>query len=52
MLNRQLIIFAILAFYLLVKVLRESRFVKVTAIKLLKPIGTTYKVSYRVLSRV
>ena len=49
---QQLIIFIILAFYLFVQVLQQSRFIRVTAIELLKLIGTTYKVLYRVLSRV
>ena len=52
MLNRQLIIFAILAFYLLVKVLQGSRLIRVLVIELFKLIRTTYKVLYRVLSGV
>jgi hypothetical protein len=49
MLNRQLIIFAILAFHPLIKVLWRFRFIKVTAIEFLELMGTAYKVPYRVL---
>ena len=52
MLNRQLIIFAILAFHPLVEVLWGSRFVRVTTVKLLKLIGIIYKILYKVLSGV
>jgi len=49
MLNRQAIIFAILALYLLIKVLRGSRFVRVLVIKFFKSLGAVYKVLGRVL---
>ena len=52
MLDRQLIVFAILALHPFVEVLRGSGFVRVTAMELLKLIGTTYKVPCRVLSGV
>ena len=49
---RQLIVFTILALYLLVQVLQGSQFIRVTAIEFLKLIGTTNKVLYRVLGRI
>jgi hypothetical protein len=51
-LNRQLIVFTILAFHPLVEVLWRSRFIRVTAIEFLKLMGTAYKVPYRVPCRV
>jgi len=50
MLNRQPIVFAILALYLLIKVLWGSRFVRVLVIEFFKPLGAAYKVLGRVLS--
>ena len=44
MLNRQPIVFAILALYLLVKVLRGSRFVRVLVIEFFKSLGAACKV--------
>ena len=52
MLFQQLIIFIILAFYPFVQVLWQFRFIRVTAVKLLKLIGITYKVLYKILGRV
>ena len=52
MLNRQLIIFTILALYLLIKVLWGSGLIRVLVIEFFQLIGTTYKVLYRVLSGV
>jgi len=52
MLNRQLIVFAILALHLLVKVLWGSGLIRVLVMEFFKLIGTTYKVPYRVLSGV
>src|SRR6266700_7763449 len=49
MLNRRLIIFAILALYLLVKILWGSRLIRVLVIKLFKLLGAAYKVLSRVL---
>ena len=52
MLFRQLVVFIMLVFYLFVQVLQRSRFIRVSAMELLKLLGTTYKILYRVLSRV
>jgi len=49
MLNRQPIVFAILALYLLVKVLRGSGFVRVLVIKFFKLLRAAYKVPGGVL---
>ena len=49
---QQLIIFTMLALYLLIQVLQGSWFIRVTAIGFLKLIGTANKVLYRVLGRV
>ena len=49
MLNRQLIVFAMLALYLLVKVLWGSGFIRVLVIKFFKPLRVAYKVLGRVL---
>src|SRR6266576_279556 len=49
MLNRRLIIFAILALYLLVKVLRGSRLIRVLVMELFKLLGAAYKVLSGVL---
>ena len=51
-LNRQLIVFTILALYLLIKALQRSRLIRVLVIEFFKLIGITYKVLYRVLSGV
>jgi len=48
MLNRQPIVFAILALHLLVKVLRGSRFIRVLVIEFFKSLGAAYKVLGRV----
>jgi len=52
MLNRQPIVFAILALYLLVKVLRGSGFVRVLVIEFFKSLGAAYKVLSGVLGWV
>ena len=52
MLNRQPIIFTILALYPLVKVLQGSRFIRVLVIKFFKSLGAAYKVLGRILSQV
>jgi len=52
MLNRQPIVFAILALHPLVKVLWESRFVRVLVIEFFKPLGVAYKVLGGVLGWV
>jgi len=44
MLNRQPIVFAILALHLLVKVLRGSGFIRVLVIEFFKLLGVAYKV--------
>jgi len=44
MLNRQPIIFTILTFHLLIKVLRGSGFVRVLVIEFFKSLGVAYKV--------
>ena len=49
MLNRQPIVFAILALHLLVKVLWGSRFVRVLVIEFFKLLGVAYKVPGGVL---
>ena len=49
MLNRRLIVFAILALYLLIKVLRGSRLIRVLVVELFKLLGASYKVLSRVL---
>jgi len=49
MLDRQSIVFAILALHLLVKVLRGSGFIRVLVIEFFKLLGATYKVLGRVL---
>jgi len=49
MLNRQPIVFTILALYLLVKVLWGSGFVRVLVIEFFKSLGAAYKVPGRVL---
>ena len=51
-LNKQLIIFAILAFYLLVQILQGSWLVRVLVIEFFKLLGATYKVLGRVLGWV
>ena len=51
-LNRQLIIFAILVLYLLIKVLQGSRLIRVLVIELFKLLGAAYKVLDRVLGQV
>ena len=50
MLNRQPIVFAILALYLLIKVLWGSGLIRVLVIELFKLLGVAYKVLGRVLS--
>jgi len=52
MLDRQSIVFAILALYPLVKVLRGSGFVRVLVVEFFKLLGATYKVLGRVLGWV
>jgi len=52
MLNRQPIIFAILALHLLIKVLWGSGFVRVLIIKFFKSLGAAYKVLGGVLDWV
>ena len=52
MLDRQLIVFAILALHLLVKVLWGSGLIRVLVVEFFKLMGTTYKVLYRVPSGV
>jgi len=49
MLNRQPIVFAILALYLLIKVLRGSGFIRVLVIEFFKLLGAAYKVPGGVL---
>ena len=49
---QQLIIFAILALYLLIQVFQGPQFTRVTVIEFLKLIGTTNKVLYGVLGRI
>jgi len=44
MLNRQPIVFTILAFHLLIKVLWGSRFIRVLVIEFFKSLGAAYKV--------
>ena len=52
MLFQQLIIFLMLVFHLFIQIFWRFRFIKVTVIKLLKFIGTVYKILYRILGRV
>jgi len=49
MLNRQPIVFAIPALYLLIKVLQGSGFIRVLVIEFFKLLGAAYKVLGRVL---
>ena len=49
MLNRQPIVFIILALYLLIKVLRGSGFIRVLVIEFFKSLRVAYKVLGRVL---
>jgi len=49
MLNRQPIIFTILALYLLIKVLQGSGFVRVLVMEFFKSLGAAYKVLGEVL---
>src|SRR6266567_6493270 len=51
-LNRRLIVFAIPALYLLIKVLRGSRLIRVLVIELFKLLGAAYKVPSGVLGWV
>ena len=51
-LNRQLIIFTILALYLLIQILQDSQLIRVLVIEFFKLLGVTYKVLSRVLDQV